>query len=168
MGAADLQLQDCHSFHQLDCCQPISPICSTDEERRHALARQENEPVMEIFQHKGNSECINGLSSIFGAPDEHCEFEQVRRFGESSQVVNLRIENSQLKTSMSEVLTDECGDDTGRGGMVGGGCVAETDFMRSNLLKGLRDESRLGVNSAKLTSSAVILILGCLRLRSLN
>ncbi len=123
---------------------------SDDEQRRHALARQENEPVMEIFQHKGNSECINGLSSIFGAPDEHCEFEQVRRFGETNQVANLRIEDSQLKMIMSEVLTDECGDDTGRGGMVGGGCVAETDFMRSNLLKGLRDEQRLGVNSAKL------------------
>ncbi|MBT8111695.1 MAG: DUF3604 domain-containing protein [Gammaproteobacteria bacterium] len=121
-----------------------------DEQRRHALARQQNEPVMEIFQHKGNSECINGLSSIFGAPDEHCEFEQVRQFGETNQVVELRIEDSQLKTIMSEVLTDECGDDTGRGGMVGGGCVAETDFMRSNLLRGLRDEQRLGVNSAKL------------------
>ena len=121
-----------------------------DEQRRHALARQENEPVMEIFQHKGNSECINGLSSIFGAPDEHCEFEQVRQFGETNQVVELRIEDSQLKTIMGEVLTDECGADTGRGGMVGGGCVAETDFMRSNLLNGLRDEQRLGVNSAKL------------------
>ncbi|MGB5468980.1 MAG: DUF3604 domain-containing protein [Woeseiaceae bacterium] len=121
-----------------------------DEQRRHALARQENEPVMEIFQHKGNSECINGLSSIFGAPDEHCEFEQVRHFGETNQVVDLRIENSQLKTIMSEVLTDECGTDTGRGGMVGGGCVSETDFMRSNLLNGLRDEQRLGINSAKL------------------
>ncbi|MBT8098203.1 MAG: DUF3604 domain-containing protein [Gammaproteobacteria bacterium] len=123
---------------------------SDEDQRRHALMRLENEPVMEIFQHKGNSECINGLSSVFGAPDEHCEFEQIRYLGETNQVVNIRIENSQLATSASNVLTDECGDNTGRGGMVGGGCVAETDFMRSNLLKGLKDEQRLGVNSAKL------------------
>lgn len=123
---------------------------SDDEQRSHALARQQHEPVMEIFQHKGNSECINGLSSIFGEPDEHCEFEAVRRFGEVKQVVELGVEDSELKTTMSVVITDECADGTGRGGMVGGGCVAETDFMRSNLLQGLRDEERLGVNSAKL------------------
>ncbi len=121
-----------------------------DEQRDHAMARLQHEPVMEIFQHKGNSECINGLSSIFGAPDEQCEFEQVRRMGEVNRVVSLRVENSQLAMSESQVLTDECGDDTGHGGMVGGGCVSETAFMRSNLLKGLRDEQRLGVNSAKL------------------
>ena len=36
---------------------------------KHRLLR---EPIMEIFQHKGGSECINGLSSVFGAPDELC------------------------------------------------------------------------------------------------
>lgn len=137
---SDDHVADDHTHHH----------ASDDREREHALARLEHEPVMEIFQHKGNSECINGLSSIYGAPDEQCEFEQVRQFGETRQVVSLEIVDSRLETSASEVVTDECGDDTGRGGMVGGGCVSETDFMRSNLLKGLRDEQRLGVNSAKL------------------
>lgn len=123
---------------------------STDEQRAHAKARLQHEPVMEIFQHKGNSECINGLSSIFGQPDEHCEFEAVRRFGETNKLGDLRVEDSQLKVAYSDILTDECLDKTGRGGMQGGGCVSQTDFMRSNLLKGLKDEQRLGVNSAKL------------------
>jgi hypothetical protein len=34
--------------------------------------------------------------------------------------------------------------------MLGGGCVHETDFLRSNLLTGLADEREIGINSAKL------------------
>lgn len=123
---------------------------SQEELRMHAQQRQRHEPVMEIFQHKGNSECINGLSTVLGEPDEHCEFESVRTFGERRQVIAIRLEEGKLVSEASEVVTDECGDGTGAGGMVGGGCVAETDFLRSNLLKGLRDEAELGVNSAKL------------------
>jgi hypothetical protein len=37
---------------------------------------------MEIFQHKGNSECFNGLPGILGQPDEPCNMEQVRTLGE--------------------------------------------------------------------------------------
>lgn len=118
--------------------------------KAHALERLTHEPVIEIFQHKGNSECINGLSTIFGEPDEHCEFESVRTFGERKEVIDIRLEDGKLVSDTGEVITDECGNGTGSGGMVGGGCVAESDFLRSNLLKGLRDEQMLGVNSAKL------------------
>ena len=123
---------------------------SREQLRAHAVERQRHEPVIEIFQHKGNSECINGLSTVFGEPDEHCEFESVRTFGERRQVIDIRLEEGKLVSDATEVLTDECGDETGSGGMVGGGCVAESDFLRSNLLKGLRDERELGINSAKL------------------
>ncbi len=140
---------DEHSEHEHDGGHSHSTP-SMAEQRAHALARLEHEPVIEIFQHKGNSECINGLSSVFGQPDEHCEFEPVRRFGETKEVIALRLDGSRLVTSASEELTDECGDRTGRGGMVGGGCIDETDYLRSNLLEGLKDERRLGVNSAKL------------------
>jgi len=122
---------------------------TTDELRAHALARQLHEPVMEIFQHKGNSECINGLSTIFGEPDELCEFEAVRKFGETKQVARIGLVDGRLTREDVDVVTEECAGDTGFGGMVGGGCVAESDFLRSSLLKGLRDEQMLGVNSAK-------------------
>lgn len=120
--------------------------------RERALAEQRlrNEPVIEIFQHKGNSECMNGLSTVFGRPDEHCEFEAVRRFGERRQVIDIALVDGELRQGSREVLTDECGDGTGSGGMVGGGCVHESDFHRSNLLRGLRDEQRLGINTARL------------------
>ncbi|MDH3531704.1 MAG: DUF3604 domain-containing protein, partial [Gammaproteobacteria bacterium] len=48
------------------------------------------------------------------------------------------------------VTTTLCGDETGADGMLGGGCVDATDFVRSNLLVGIEDERELGVNSAKL------------------
>lgn len=116
----------------------------------HFQQRQQHEPVMEIFQHKGNSECFNRLSSIFGEPDELCEMEAVRTLGEKKQILNLSINEGELGSDSYEALTNECGETTGAGGMVGAGCVAESDFHRSNLLKGLRDLQTYGVNSAKL------------------
>ena len=121
-----------------------------DAQRTHADARQKNEPVIEIFQHKGNSECMNGISSIFGEPDEHCEFESVRTFGQVGPVVELSIVEGELNAEYNDALTDECKNaTTGHGGMTGEGCISETDYLRSNLLKGMKDEQRLGVNSAK-------------------
>ncbi len=116
----------------------------------HARQRLQHEPVMEIFQHKGNSECMNGLASVFGEPDEFCELESVRTLGERKQVMDVALQDGKLAIGSHESQTDQCGEGTGAGGILGAGCVAESDFYRSNLLKGLRDERLLGVNSAKL------------------
>jgi hypothetical protein len=56
---------------------------TSDHKRRHSEARLEHEPVIEIFQHKGNSECLNGLSTIYGEPDPLCDIEAVRRIGQT-------------------------------------------------------------------------------------
>jgi hypothetical protein len=126
-------------------------VAISDEQRRqHAGARLAHEPVMEVFQHKGNSECINGLGAIYGEPDAFCDFEAVRHFGQVRMTTRIASEDGQLTSTRVEVTTAECGDATGRDGMLGGGCVHVTDFLRSNLLVGLVDERRLGVNSAKL------------------
>ena len=124
----------------------------TEAQRSYALDRLAREPVMEIFQHKGNSECINGLSTVFGEPDEFCNFEQVRELGRESRVIEIGIVDGKLAQQARDVVSEECSDGTGGGGggMIGGGCIAETDFLRSNLLKGMRDEQSLGVNTAKL------------------
>lgn len=121
-----------------------------EEQRQHAHARQQHEPVVEIFQHKGNSECMNGISSIFGEPDEHCEFESVRKFGKIDHTANLQVVDGELTIEYRDIDTDQCDDNTGLGGMEGAGCVHRTDFVRSHLLEGLKDEQRLGVNSAKI------------------
>ncbi|MFQ5548171.1 MAG: DUF3604 domain-containing protein [Woeseia sp.] len=120
------------------------------QRHQHAEARLAHEPAIEVFQHKGNSECINGLSAIYGEPDELCDVEAVRRFGQVRNTTRIGFADGQLTTEAVEVTTEECGDETGQDGMLGGGCVHETDFLRSNLLTGLADEREIGVNSAKL------------------
>ncbi|MGI9322311.1 MAG: DUF3604 domain-containing protein [Pseudomonadales bacterium] len=119
--------------------------------RRYAQARLDREPLMEIFQHKGASECINGLNSVLGAVDELCDIEQVRIFGEISKGEDYRLKGAELvlQPLMSE-LVEDCGDDSGSLGIYGGGCVSRNDFLRSALLTGLEQEQRIGLNPVKL------------------
>jgi len=100
------------------------PGASTlDEQRAQAALRASLEPVVEIYQHKGDSECMNGLSGILGEPDELCTFEKRHR-----------------------PPIDDCGDGKGSLGTTGLGCVSRSDFVRNALLFGLIEQERLGVN----------------------
>lgn len=97
-----------------------------DEQRQQAQVRAKMEPLVEIYQHKGDSECLNALAGPLGAPDEACDFEKPRR-----------------------KLVD-CGDSTGTGGTMRAGCMARRDFVRYALLDGLREEARIGENPLRL------------------
>ncbi len=101
---------------------------SIDDERSQANLRQTLEPLFEIYQHKGDAECSNGLSGILGEPDELCDFEKLR------------------------IEPPDCGDrpDPLGGGSGGVGCVSRLDFLRGILLEGLKEEARLGVNPYRL------------------
>lgn len=96
-------------------------------EAEQAAARAAMEPLVEVFQHKGDSECINGLSGVLGAPDELCEFEKLR-----------------------VPPFDDCLDGVGSNGMVGAGCLSRRDYVRGALMEGLREQARLGVNPFQL------------------
>jgi len=98
-----------------------------EDERAQATFRAAMEPVVEIYQHKGDSECMNGLSGIIGQPDELCDFEKRRR-----------------------PPFPDCGDGTGQTGTASGGCVSRRDFVRFALLEGLKEADRLGVNPYQL------------------
>jgi len=97
------------------------------EQRRMAGRRAELEPLVEIFQHKGDSECMNGLQGVWGPEDGLCDFEKIRR----------------------PPFTD-CGDGAGFGGVIGIGCISRLDYVRNVLLEGLAEEERLGVNPYRL------------------
>ncbi len=101
---------------------PMAPGAETeDEEREVAELRAEMEPLIEVFQHKGDSECRPGYE--LGEPDPLCAFEKLRP------------------------ATDElCGDTPGIGGMRLGGCSHRLDFVRPVLEEGLAHRRRLGVN----------------------
>jgi hypothetical protein len=98
-----------------------------------ALAAQRTrvEPLVEIFQVKGDSECRNGFSRVLGGRDELCDFEKFRA-----------------------PETEECGDTTGIGALAAAGCVSRLDFVRYALTEGLREQQRIGVNPFKLGITA--------------
>ena len=101
---------------------------TVDEERAQASLRRDLEPMLEVYQHKGDMECSNGLSGILGEPDELCDFEKLR------------------------LNPPDCGDRPGAlGGGTGGlGCVSRLDFLRGILLEGLKEDERIGVNPYRL------------------
>lgn len=130
---------------------PYRGLEQTVEARRaYSQKRLEREPIVEIFQHKGSSECINGLTTVFGPPDELCDMEAVRVIGREESITATAGTSQQPNLPTSQV-TEECAPGaTGSGGMVGAGCVARSDFVRSALLEGLEEEIATGLNPAKL------------------
>jgi len=99
------------------------------EQRRLAELRGRTEPLAEIMQVKGDSECRNGIASVIGPTDDFCDFEKLR--------------------PASEAIPD-CGEGFGAGGMLLKGCTSRYNFVRYALTAGLAEEKRLGVNPFKL------------------
>jgi len=97
-----------------------------EEQRREAALRARLEPIVEMMQIKGESECRNGMYQVVGEPDELCNFEKVRDLGGQH--------------------FEDCEEGAGSGAQAASGCSSRTDFVRYALLEGLREKKRIGVN----------------------
>ncbi len=105
-------------------------LTDIEDQRSQARRRARVEPLMEVFQHKGESECSTQFPfpGLQAGPDELCAFEEQRP------------------------VADNCGEGEGIGGVIGSGngCVSYRDFLRGALLRGMAEEMRLGVNPFRL------------------
>jgi hypothetical protein len=97
---------------------------SIDEQAERAALRARMEPAVEVFQHKGDSECRNGFSGVATDPD--CDFEKLRPPDD-----------------------DVCAE-PGSGGMRLWGCSHPLDFVRNVLKTGLTEEARIALNPYRL------------------
>ena len=102
-----------------------------------AEQRQRLEPLLEIYQHKGDSECMNSSRDPLASQDELCEFDKV---------VRTPCEGDEEE---GEFCTPLCSDFSQPAGAFMGLCVDPSDFARGALKKGIMEQARIGVNPIK-------------------
>ena len=111
------------------CGIPIPTGTYPQAQQQNWRAARQLEPLAEIMQVKGDSECRNGIASVTGAADEFCNFEKLR--------------------PASEIIPD-CGEEFGSGGMMLKGCAPATASYVTRLQPACQKSSKLGVNPFKL------------------
>jgi hypothetical protein len=101
-----------------------------------ATQRARLEPLVEIYQHKGASECLAGVAGDpLSSEDALCGFESIARMVCTSPGVPAG-------------CTNLCS--VGGGSGFTGGCVEPRDFVRAGLRTGLSEWARVGVNPFEL------------------
>jgi hypothetical protein len=102
-----------------------------------AAQRERLEPLVEIFQHKGASECINNAHAPLASQDELCNFELV--------VSNICTGSPDDAPGCKPLCSA-----TARIGGFSGLCVEPSDFVRGALQTGLLEKRRTGANPFRL------------------
>jgi hypothetical protein len=108
-----------------------------DEQAERARLRAALEPIVEIMQHKGDSECRADVPDVLGATDELCDFEK-------------------LGAQWADDDPGRCYDGPLADGVphLGPDCLSHRSYVRYALTEGLREQERIGVNPFKVGLSA--------------
>jgi hypothetical protein len=103
-----------------------------EEEKARATLQASIEPLFEVMQHKGDSECRRGIPNILGTDDELCDFEKMDRL-------------------VPEQLGDVCSEGRLADSIphLGPSCLSHKSYARYALIEGLKEEKRIGVNPFK-------------------
>lgn len=112
-----------------------------EEQREIAALRMEIEPVVEVMQHKGDSECHNNVPGVIADYDALCENEKFEVFAFEK--------SSMLKRTFDEI--NECWESS-LGDIslaLGPTCLSRLSYVRHALVEGLKEEERIGVNPFK-------------------
>lgn len=117
-------------------------VSSEQDQAARAALRIAVEPVIEIMQHKGDSECRNGLDGVLGGEDELCGFEKFEDLAFST--IN---EGGEVEPCYSGPLADYVPHK-------GPNCLSRLSYVRYALVEGMREEERIGVNPFKFGLSA--------------
>ena len=110
-----------------------------EEEIQRARLRARMEPVAEIMQHKGDSECRIQMAGILGEADEFCAFEKFENF---------RHLDADGRAEEPSICWDFMADSIPKLGP--GACINHRNYLRYVLTEGLAEEKRLGINPFKL------------------
>jgi hypothetical protein len=93
------------------------------DEARQARRRRDLEPLVEVMQHKGDSECGTQVAGVLGTPDELCDFEKTFRGAPTCVDLDAPIDFTKYQP-----------------------CQSTTSYARTALAIGLAEEQRIGVN----------------------
>ena len=94
-----------------------------EEQRERAALRAAFEPLVELVQVKGESECRNGLAGVGGGSDEFCAFEKI--FPETGEDALPQCDRNTSRTQR---------------------CAGPLSFARYGLAEGLGEADRIGTN----------------------
>jgi len=112
---------------------------SLEEEKARASLRARMEPLVEIMQHKGDSECRVSIAGVLGGSDEACSFEKFE---------DIRHVDAEGDPGEPGLCWDFMADTLPKLGP--GACMNHRNYVRYVLIEGMREEERLGVNPFKL------------------
>lgn len=110
---------------------------SVEEQAARAALRAKIEPLVEVMQHKGDSECRNGVGGLLNNVDELCDFEKFENMAFSSMTGSVQVEAC-YSGPMADYLPH-----------LGPDCLSSASYVRDALTEGLKEEQRLGVNPFK-------------------